>query len=180
MLRLEETGQTLIETVIGKLREAGLEPGLVVANNPEEYRFLGLTVEKDIVPDCGPLGGILTALVVTQQPRVFVVACDMPLLCPPLIRYMATLPDEEDALVPRWIDDHQTRRVEALHAVYSSRCIEPLRLALAEGRRKAGAFLNEVNTRYLGAELRQFDPTFACFRNLNTPEDLLIHANADQ
>ena len=119
---------------------AGLEPDLVVTNAPDEYAFLGVPTVRDIVPSAGPLGGILTALVTCDKPRVFVVACDMPALSHALIAHMAALPDTHDAIVPRWVDDEGVERIETLHALYSQRCIEPLQRSI-ECRQTEGAQL---------------------------------------
>src|SRR6266568_8520277 len=37
-------------------------------------------IRKDLVPRCGPLGGVYTALKTTQSDAVFFLACDMPFL----------------------------------------------------------------------------------------------------
>lgn len=171
LLRLHAGGPTLVESVVANLRAAGLEPGLLVANTPEEYDFVGLPTVRDVIEGVGPLGGILTALEYAEQPRIIVVACDMPALNPALIRYMVGLPDTYDAIVPRWTTGDGTERIETLHAIYSRHCIEPLRRSIREGKLKANRFLAQVRTLYLGDELRRFDPDLSCFRNINTPEE---------
>jgi len=42
-------------------------------------------VRKDAVPRCGPLGGIMTALLTTRAQAVLFLACDMPLVSTPLL-----------------------------------------------------------------------------------------------
>src|SRR5438132_56454 len=119
LLRVRPGGPTLIEIVVGRLRKGGFEaPLLVVANGESDYAFLGLPVATDDVPGAGPLGGILTALSHSAYPRVLVVACDMPLLNPEVVRYMAQLPDSSDVLMPRWFDEEGRERLETLHAIY--------------------------------------------------------------
>ncbi len=174
LLRLQPGGPTLIEVIIERLAEAGLCSGLLVVTNvPQDYTFLGLPLVSDDVPHAGPLGGILTALGHSSHSRVLVVACDMPALNPALLRYMTQLPYRADVLIPRWVDDAGRERLETLHAIYSRRCIEPIRKRIEAGELKAAGLLKDISVRYIEeGELRQFDPHLSSFRNVNTPEDI--------
>jgi molybdopterin-guanine dinucleotide biosynthesis protein A len=172
LLRAYPGGPTMIETVVARLSEAGLTPHLLVTNTPATFAFLGLPMQPDAIPGAGPLGGIYTALDHLAYDRVLVVGCDMPLLNPGLLRYMAGLPADADALVPRWTDAQGKLHVETLHAIYAHRCIEPIHRRIEAGRLKVQALLDEVSVRYIDeAELRRHDPGLESFRNANTPEE---------
>lgn len=172
LMPLVAGGPLMIEVVVARLEEAGLDAPLLVTNNPDAYSFLGLATARDDLPGAGPLGGIFTALSRAQQGRVLVVACDMPLLSPPLLRYMAQLPDDSDAVIPRWRDDEGRERVEPLHAIYSRRCLGPLREQIEAGHLKAGDFASRIAARFLsGKEMRSYDPQLRSFLNVNTPEE---------
>lgn len=43
-------------------------------------------IRKDLVPRCGPLGGIVTALTTTRRTAVLFLACDMPLIRAQLLK----------------------------------------------------------------------------------------------
>jgi molybdopterin-guanine dinucleotide biosynthesis protein A len=43
-------------------------------------------IRRDVVPRCGPLGGIITALRKTTAPRVLFLSCDMPLVTVQLVQ----------------------------------------------------------------------------------------------
>ncbi len=165
-------GPAVIEMVAARLVEAGLPPPLLVTNAPHRHAFLGLRMVADDLPGAGPLGGVFTALNHSPFRRVLVVACDMPLLNPDLVRYMASLPDDADAVVPRHSGESGRQRPEPLHAIYSHRCIEPIRRRLERGSLSIVGLLDELNVRYIEeAELRTFDPHLLSFRNINTPEE---------
>jgi molybdopterin-guanine dinucleotide biosynthesis protein A len=173
LLRLREGGPTLIEMVIGALRDAGLEKPLLVTNTPEEYRFLGLESVPDEAPGAGPLLGMLSGLLHAGTRRILVVGCDMPLLRPDLLRFMTSLPAEADAVVPRWRGKDGRVHVETLHTIYSQECIEPIRRRLAEVDYRAHALLDDITVRYVeDDELRRFDPHLNSFKNVNTLDDL--------
>ncbi|MHB8732463.1 MAG: molybdenum cofactor guanylyltransferase [bacterium] len=154
-------GTTLVERVAARLREAGADV-LVVTNDPEPYEALGLRTVPDALPERRSLVGIYTAVRHAGGPA-FVCGCDMPFLCPPLIRHMDGLARSADVVIPR------VRDYEPLHAVYTPACLEPITRVLAAGDRNAD-LLREVNARVLDAdELRRFDPDLQSLVNVNTP-----------
>jgi len=74
--RLPFHGGTLVEHVAECVRAAAGSVTLVGA--PERYGGLGLAALADHYTDCGPLGGICTALEITSADWNLIVACDMP------------------------------------------------------------------------------------------------------
>lgn len=69
-----------------------------------EARKLGLPVRvirRDLVPRCGPLGGIYTAFVGTQAEAVLFLACDMPFVTAELLRAVQAefLPEDRAVFV---------------------------------------------------------------------------------
>jgi molybdopterin-guanine dinucleotide biosynthesis protein A len=171
LMRLDEGGPTVIEMVVARLAEPGLVAPILVTNSPEEYRFLGLESVRDDIEGVGALGGILTALRHSTCSKVFVVACDMPLLSVRLINHMLSVAGEYDALVPRWNEGKQVR-VEPLHAIYSILCAEAADKRIREGRLKVSNFLGEIKVTYLDEnEMRRYDPRLRSFCNVNTPEE---------
>ncbi|RYG53432.1 molybdenum cofactor guanylyltransferase, partial [bacterium] len=119
-------------------------------------------------PDRGPLGGIHAALAHFRSPT-FIVACDMPFLCPVLIEHMS-LNFGGDALVPEGESGP-----EPLHGIYSPVLIERFRIFL-ESEAKTPSLrrvLSLIDIRILAFEaVRTFDPALRCFANWNTPEDI--------
>ena len=172
LLRLSPGVHTVIERVVSRLGEAGLAPDLLITNTPREYAFLGVPMVPDDVPGAGPMGGILTALNHSPCERVLVVACDMPMLNPLLLRYMASLPGNYDALIPCWTDVSGRERLETLHAIYSRGCIGPISERIKAGDLKVAALAEDIRVRYLDEEeMRRYDPRLQSFRNVNTPEE---------
>jgi len=56
-------------------------------------RGAGLPVRvlrRDLVPRCGPLGGVFTALTTTHAEAVLFLSCDMPFVSPALLRRLVT------------------------------------------------------------------------------------------
>jgi molybdopterin-guanine dinucleotide biosynthesis protein A len=164
-------GQPLISHVIGRLNafEADL---LVTTNHPKDFSFLGLPLAEDILPGKGALGGLYTALAVTQNPLVVVVACDMPFVNPQLLSAELKLLDESgaDVIIPT-----SPRGYEPMHAVYSrENCMIAVESALEAGRRRMISWFPEVNVTYMSEdEVAHYDPDFLAFSNVNTPQEFL-------
>jgi molybdopterin-guanine dinucleotide biosynthesis protein A len=172
LLRLTPGGPTLIETVMARLAEADFSAPTIITNTPGDYAFLSLPTLPDAVLGTGPIGGILAALRHAPHERVLVVACDMPFLNPALLRYMADLPPDYDALVPAWTGPSGKRLVEPLHAIYSRSAIPTIEQRIEAGQLKLHDLLDSLRAVYLSEdETRQRDPQCLSFRNVNTPAD---------
>lgn len=165
-------GRPLIETVLERV--AGLGDELIlIANKPAAYAHLGLPTFPDIIPGCGPLGGIYTAVTHARYPHALVVACDMPWLNPDLLRYMISLRETADLIVPRW-----EKFPEPLHAIYSKACLPPIQESLAAGRFKITGFYGQVRVRFVERpEIARWDENGRSFTNVNTPEELAAGNN---
>lgn len=66
--------RTLLQHVVVAARAAG---------------FPARVIRKDVVPACGPLSGLYTALKSTEHDAVLALACDMPFVTPQLLQRMA-------------------------------------------------------------------------------------------
>ena len=160
-------GVPLIQRVVGTLQLV-FNRVMVSANDPKAYGFLGLSVVEDRYPDMGPLGGVHAVLSEMPDEAGFFSACDMPFLNPDLIRHMALLAGEADAVVPK-IGQY----VEPFHAVYQKTCLGPVVRAIELGHRRIVSIYPDIHIRYLEEEeIRAFEPRFDAFINVNRPEEL--------
>ncbi len=160
-------GQPIIERIVEQLDGYGAEM-LVITNKPDRYRYLGLPMYGDVLPDKGALGGLYTALHYAGQPHALVVACDMPFVNWPLLDHLCRLAPDFDAVVPRLDGEF-----EPFRAVYSKVCVEAMRAALDAGQMRVISFFPSVRLRVVEeAEVDRFDPQHVTFFNVNRPEDL--------
>lgn len=157
----------MIEAVREKVEGLGDEL-IIITNNPAPYHYLRLPLYADTYPGSGPLAGIHTSLKAAMHPYVLVVACDMPLLNRSLLRYLISLKEKADVVVPLW-----GKFPEPLHAVYSKRCLPAVESYLEATRYKITGFYSDVKVRMVTkAEIQRFDPAGRSFTNVNTPDDL--------
>jgi molybdopterin-guanine dinucleotide biosynthesis protein A len=164
---IEVDGTRLIERAVRVLKSIFQEV-IVLTNTPADYAFLNLPMVEDIIKGLGPIGGIYTGLKTMSADAGFFVACDMPFLNEALLRHMVEARGNFDAVVPRmgWM-------IEPLHAIYTGKCIPPIKDAIDSQEYQIFKCLNRLSVKYLDEEeLRAFDPGLQSFFNINEPKDL--------
>jgi len=121
----------------------------------------------DIVPGCGPLGGLHAALTAMRGDRVLVVACDMPYIEAALADFLLSIAGDAAIVVPE-----TDRGYHPLCAVYSRACLEPVAARLAERRLMMRDLFDDVPTRIVTAEeLSRFGAPSRLLANVNTPAE---------
>jgi molybdopterin-guanine dinucleotide biosynthesis protein A len=121
----------------------------------------------DIVPACGPLGGLHAALTEARGDAVFLVACDMPYVTAPFVDYLFSLACHADIVVP------QTERgYHPLCAVYTRACLAPVAARLGERRLRMRDLVGEMKARVVTAEdIDRFGDRSLLLANVNTPAE---------
>lgn len=121
----------------------------------------------DVVPGCGPLGGLHAALTAARGNAVFVVACDMPYITSAFAGYLLDLARHADIVVPQTEDGYHP-----LCAVYTRRCLEAVARRLADRRLKMADLMLDVPTRVVPVEeLDRFGDRHRLLANVNTPAE---------
>ncbi|MEO7273286.1 MAG: molybdenum cofactor guanylyltransferase [Vicinamibacterales bacterium] len=158
-------GARIIDRQLAALRQVA-DPIFVVTNDPTPFASLGLEIVPDVIPDCGALGGIYTAIVCSPHPRTLVVAGDLPGLQVPLLERLVRS-SEADVVVPRGPQGY-----EPLCAVYAAACAGPIRTRLEAGDLRASVMPAGVRVEVIGPEdLAAYDPDGLLFVNVNTPHE---------
>lgn len=127
-------------------------------------------VLRDIVPACGSLGGLYTGLKKSPTFHIFLAACDMPFLSPPLIEFLVGQKESAD-IVMVCTDEG----LQATHAIYSQNCIPIIEemldrrcLRIHELMKHSGLCVRLIDQK----EIEGVHQSARSFTNVNTPEDL--------
>jgi molybdenum cofactor guanylyltransferase len=122
---LQFDGTTLLERTARVVQEAA--GGVTVIGAPERYAHLGFPCISDVVPDCGPLGGLYTALATTHTEWNLLTACDMPALTAAFLSELLTAARARNptCLVPATSDG-----LHPLCAVYHRRALAAVKDAI--------------------------------------------------
>lgn len=164
MLRLD--GDTFLSRLV---RLSGCFDERLISGAPERISAPeGFRVWPDDVPDCGPMGGICTLLRRCRSSALMIVACDMPLFGAGAIE---ALLKAYSPAIPILALETTPGAPEPLAAIYNRSCLPAMEQALAEGRLRMRAFLQEN-----GAISVPFADRTATW-NVNTPDDYAALTN---
>lgn len=170
LLRQPPGGPTLIERAAAAAR-AVTDDVVVVTENAGRLPPMPVRVVPDAIARAGPLAGFVAGFVAARYPDILALACDLPYLSVPLLRWMAAQPRTWDALVP-WLPNEDGKTGwEPLHAIYTRACLAPMRVALDRGDRQATAFFPAIGVQPLSTDtMRLYDLTGRSTQSVNTPE----------
>jgi molybdopterin-guanine dinucleotide biosynthesis protein A len=170
LLRLPSGGPTLIERVVAVAR-AVTEDVVVVTRDTGRLPPMPVRTAPDTIAGAGPLAGCIAGFEAAQYPDILALACDLPYLSVPLLRWMAALPRRWDALVPSLPNADGKPGWEPLHAIYTRACLAPMRAAFDRGDRHATAFFPAITVQPLIADaMRPYDPLGRSTVSVNTPQ----------
>lgn len=163
-------GIPIIKRLLDRFLNLGDEL-LVITNDFSGYQDLAVPLHKDIIPDRGALGGLYTALSISKNPVVGIIAADLPFASSALMAHLINtlLASDVDAVIPS-----TGKGLEPLHAVYRRETSLPLvKRALAQDLWRVNAWFNQAEILILTPEeTRKVTSSKYTFINLNTPEDL--------
>jgi molybdopterin-guanine dinucleotide biosynthesis protein A len=164
-------GEAIASRAIRAMRAAAHRV-VLVANDLEAYRSLGLETRPDLRPGLGALGGVLTSVAWAEEAGCrgsLVVACDMPFLSAELLSYLAEGAGPDEVVAP---ESDSRRGLEPLCAYYGADCRPAIEAALERGARHVTSFFGDVRLRMVTSrEVARFGDPGLLFLNVNTPED---------
>jgi molybdenum cofactor guanylyltransferase len=162
---LEIDGKTLFERVLDLFRE-NFHRVVLAGNRAERFAAYNLPIIADLYPGSA-LGGIYTGLQHSETEYIFVSSCDLPFPNREILRYICSLRDGYDAVVPCTANGY-----EPLFALYSKACLRPIKGLLESGECCAYAYFPQIMVRYLPHdEVSRLDRDGKAFTNINTPEE---------
>lgn len=161
--------QTLLERGLSVLRSVFQEVLVVIA---QDSPSLGVDarVVRDLVPNCGSLGGLYTGLIQATTPYIFVVACDMPFLNQAVIAQFTSRRVAVDIVMAKL-----EGQLHPMHALYGKRCVPVVEQMIQARRLKIQEMVSKppLLVRYVTEEdLFTLDPSWRSFFNVNTVAEL--------
>jgi molybdenum cofactor guanylyltransferase len=170
---IEKIGnRSLLERVVSTLSSFNKEILIIIGEDstlPQLTGYKRLKIVKDIYPGKGSLGGLYTGLISSGSLFNVAVGCDMPFLNLDLLRYMMSLTESVDVVIPKT----NNNVLEPLHAIYSKNCLNKIEMLLNQKRLSILELYPLVKVRYVEySEIDRFDKNNLSFFNINTEADL--------
>ncbi|MGH9742566.1 MAG: molybdenum cofactor guanylyltransferase [Candidatus Acidiferrum sp.] len=169
---VEFAGKPMLARMIELMR--GVTEKVAVVAAPGKYVDLGAKIVHDGWPGEGPLGGIVTALLHTQDviPQCewnVIVSCDMPFLTADWVNYLSERAAKSEAQV---VLPHSAQGPEPLCAVWRTDARAAIQNQLENGVRKVTAAIENLKSEVLdAADWKRFDSAGRLFWNMNTAAD---------
>lgn len=166
---LEIDGESFIKRIHRNLGSL-YQNTIIISNDVKDFNIPSSIVLPDIIGDIGPLGGIHSALVNSNDPFVFIVSCDMPFVDPFIAKIITEefLIKQPDVLIPV-IDSYS----EPLFALYSKKIIGKIEpLAMQSSSVPIKDILKEANILFFN--LPNDSSTKRCFVNINSLDDIKL------
>src|SRR6185295_525693 len=134
--------QTLIQRIANTLFEV-CDSVTVVGREVDNPR---LKAASDVYPKWGALGGLHAALNACASEWAFVIACDLPFVSAEMIKRLANLREDFDAVVPIQPDG----RAQPLSSLYRTEsCLQQATQLIEAAKRRPLDLLDKVNTRWV-------------------------------
>jgi molybdenum cofactor guanylyltransferase len=156
----------LIRLVYDRAKEV-FDDVIIISSLHNTIESIDASVLRDVVPFGNSMTGIVSALLYSETPYTFVVACDMPFLSTETFKYMKNEATGEDIIIPKtqW-------GLEPLHAIYNRSCMAHLFRLIEQKRFKITGLLPFVSVKELTDQTYFFKSGNSVFTNINAMKDL--------
>ncbi len=171
-LLLDFRGNSFIAHLLLQLQQQVNSVMIAGAPDPRQLADLGIDVLPDAVADCGPLGGMATALAHARRDWLLVAPCDNPVLPPDYAARLLQAARERQAALAYV---RKQGREQPLYAIVRRELLASLQAYLAGGARKVLPWYESV-----GAVALDWDDAGLAFTNINTPDEYAAFLAAAQ
>jgi len=156
-------GEPFLKHIVSKLSD--FKKVYVISNRSrEDFPGVEASFHRDLIPGIGPLGGIYTALSLSEEEKVFVTTCDMPLISGEAVKSIVRDNNGFDLVVPI-----HKGKYEMLFALYSRKCLPRMEEMISQKMYKITGIFED---RSIQVKKIPIDSSFIkLLTNINTPEE---------
>ena len=164
-------GKKHIYEYIAEKLEKVFEEIILVTSKDSSISSVKYKVVKDIVEECGPIGGIYTGLLSSTSEYAFFTACDMPFVDIDLIKHMINVLDGNGCVGS--VAKHG-EFIEPLHSFYSKAMSDSVKCSINMGNFQMNKLVKCSNIHYIEESYWNDGKIPNIFSNLNCIKDIDI------
>jgi molybdopterin-guanine dinucleotide biosynthesis protein A len=164
---LQVGGKTLVKRVYDEAKDI-FEEVFIISNRHRSMAGIDAPILKDIIPIQSPIVGLVSALLYSRNPYVFILACDLPFISQRSMEFILSEAQGEDLIIPR-----TTGGYEPLYALYNKSCIPSLFRLIERNKLKVTDVFPYITMKVLPGEHHCFmNRGHSVFINVNAMDDL--------
>jgi len=165
-IRAEFRGRKLIDYAVDLARDIAAQV-FIVNGNDLDYSEFNISTVSDIVPECGPIGGLHTALHYASTPYAAVLPADMPLLTAEVYQHLLQYLDDKRPVIAL-----SSKGEEPLVSIWPKTALPVFNKLIAAGDYSLRIPIKELNA--VLVNLPDVMPGYSddIFLNINYREDL--------
>ncbi|URZ14203.1 molybdenum cofactor guanylyltransferase [Clostridium felsineum] len=170
-----EIQNNVIVDVLYEILKKEFNDVLVITNKPYKYSNPPFRIKTDELPSMGPLSGIHSALKSSQSEYAYFIACDMPNVSLPYIRFMKKklLEKKSNACITK-----TNKGIEPFNAFYNISIINTIENLLKGNKKSMLSLVDSIDTFYVEEyEARAYSNNLEMFTNINTKAELYRFLN---
>ena len=159
--RLQLNGVRFLDKLVYEL--SSFDELFISVEDAQNHSEIIYPMVSDIIPDCGPMGGLYEALKTCTSDALLAVPCDVPLFSHAMARQLCAEMDEQTDAV---IAVTQDGRMHPLCGVYKKSCIAVLEQCIQQKNYRMGHALAKLR-------IKQYQTGRDSWRlcNVNTPQE---------
>lgn len=161
-------GRSMLIRMVDKLKE--LTPNILVSSGSNAYPNILWPQILDEHLNCGPLGGIYSALKVSNTSLNLVVSCDMPLVSTSLLKLIVATAAAGNSLITLPVDHNS--ELQMMCAVYNKNILPILKKQIDSHSLKMKNLLNLGTVEYIQISKEHALYQEHAFMNVNNPCNL--------
>lgn len=161
-------GQRVLDRLMSVIKPF-FEEIILVTNDPLLYLEWDVMIVTDHFDFRSSLTGMHAGLFAAGNPHALVMACDMPFAKPEMLKLLIrSIEPHLDVIIPK-----TSNGLEPLMAIYSKRCLKPMKAALLNKQCQIIKVFKQLRVIEIDEEhLRRSDTDLISFLNINSPQEL--------
>lgn len=155
-------GKPMLQHIIDAI--VPLEVDVNILTSSQDYLSFGLPLVPDLQLNCGPLGGLQSALTASNKSHILLLPCDIPWIQTETLKHFLTNTEAESINVPLI-----QKKIQPLPGIFPKWVLPHVENALQANEFALRTLIHSVAHHFIKMDEYESD-----FRNINSPNDFYL------